>query len=935
MNWRLSSGITLHNSRVQANDAERQTRTAEEILQRLNRQPGVILADEVGMGKTYVALAVAVSVIEATRRQQPVVVLVPPAVAEKWRTEWHVFSDYCLGNDHGIRAASPVRKGSELLKLLDDPVETRAHLILVTHSALSNRLTDPFVRLALLRQATLYRRDLASQRRPLARFAGELLNYRDFRDEQLVEGLLAHNPSQWRRVWQRLQPARSMEDDPVPAALLEVLPQADLEPLRDAIRNIPMRRSQHFAMRIQAARLALAKSLDTVWHACLARFDAHLPLVILDEAHHVKNDNLLAGLFESDGPLGRVFERMLFLTATPFQLRHQELLRVLDRFRGVRWPSDAAYESFAQQCSELGAALDRARGAALRLEYAWGRLDSTHTPWVSRETFQSLEDTPAPVRAAVNAAKEASARLQEAEQLLKPWVIRHRRTGSTGRRYLAGRGIVDGQDSDVGLLVEGAATLPFLLAARAQALAALKGSDGLATTRATYAYGLASSFEAYLDTRRNQIDGLDRAPDEPAPRQPRPDPQLTWYLDRIERALPRDGHDGWTDHPKVAATTGRVLDLWRDGEKVLVFCFYRETGRALRSHISRALQQEVVAKAAAVLGLDPADHDAVLVELERQADRLLRSDSQGFQRFNEYVRGLTTGLDDRSAARVSDTVTRFMRTPSFLVRFAELTKRMTVDNLIAGLERKDGSGSTLAMRIRQFSSSMQEKVDEEREALFAALTRIQTGSIIATADHFDPSERSKHREHLLPNVRLANGEVRRDTRERLMLAFNTPFFPEVLVASSVMAEGVDLHRECRHVIHHDLDWNPSTLEQRTGRVDRIRSRAAHTGQPVVVYEPYVAGTHDEKMFRVVKDRERWFGIVMGQTPETSERATERQAARVPLPDHLAHALTLDLSVFPDGPGDALIVTQRRPDQGEPLSSPPTANLHAVDHPAFE
>ena len=59
-----------------------------------------------------------------------------------------------------------------------------------------------------------------------------------------------------------------------------------------------------------------------------------------------------------------------------------------------------------------------------------------------------------------------------------------------------------------------------------------------------------------------------------------------------------------------------------------------------------------------------------------------------------------------------------------------------------------------------------------------------------------------------------------------MLAFNTPFFPEVLVASSVMAEGVDLQQDCRHVIHHDLDWNPSTLEQRTGRrPHRIEGRA--------------------------------------------------------------------------------------------------------------
>jgi superfamily II DNA/RNA helicase len=74
-----------------------------------------------------------------------------------------------------------------------------------------------------------------------------------------------------------------------------------------------------------------------------------------------------------------------------------------------------------------------------------------------------------------------------------------------------------------------------------------------------------------------------------------------------------------------------------------------------------------------------------------------------------------------------------------------------------------------------------------------------------------------------------------------MLCFNTPFFPEMLIASAVMAEGVDLHLDCRHVIHHDLDWNPSILEQRTGRVDRLGSKAAVTKKPIVIFEPYVGG----------------------------------------------------------------------------------------------
>lgn len=109
---------------------------------------------------------------------------------------------------------------------------------------------------------------------------------------------------------------------------------------------------------------------------------------------------------------------------------------------------------------------------------------------------------------------------------------------------------------------------------------------------------------------------------------------------------------------------------------------------------------------------------------------------------------------------------------------------------------------------------------------------------------------------ILPNVRLANGDVRVETRNMLVAAFNMPFFPEVLISSSVLSEGVDLHWECRTVIHHDLDWNPSTLEQRTRRLDRIGSLSEKVDQPIEIYEPYTSGLQDEKTYKVVKDRAR-------------------------------------------------------------------------------
>jgi hypothetical protein len=59
----------------------------------------------------------------------------------------------------------------------------------------------------------------------------------------------------------------------------------------------------------------------------------------------------------------------------------------------------------------------------------------------------------------------------------------------------------------------------------------------------------------------------------------------------------------------------------------------------------------------------------------------------------------------------------------------------------------------------------------------------------------------------------------------------------------------------------------------------------HRGLP-----PYLAATQDEKMSRVVTDRERWFGILMGDSYPTSEASTESTAARLSLPDAIAKSL---------------------------------------------
>lgn len=61
-------------------------------------------------------------------------------------------------------------------------------------------------------------------------------------------------------------------------------------------------------------------------------------------------------------------------------------------------------------------------------------------------------------------------------------------------------------------------------------------------------------------------------------------------------------------------------------------------------------------------------------------------------------------------------------------------------------------------------------------------------------------------------------QLRADT---LRDAFNSPFWPHILVTTSVGQEGLDFHVWCRSLLHWDLASNPVDLEQREGRIQRF------------------------------------------------------------------------------------------------------------------
>ena len=268
-------------------------------------------------------------------------------------------------------------------------------------------------------------------------------------------------------------------------------------------------------------------------------------------------------------------------------------------------------------------------------------------------------------------------------------------------------------------------------------------------------------------------------------------------------------------------------------------------------------------------------------------------------------------LPARLRALAARMLRRVIRSPGFLARFIldDPGTRPDFDDDAAD----DDWTSLIHQRYRTppaAGESARERFDAYLETLWRAVDLEEQIAVY--------EEASRNRD----NVARVTGAVAGSERDRLFTGFNTPLFPEVLIVTTVGQEGIDLHRECRHVIHHDLPWNPATLEQRTGRVDRIgskteRLRGNSNGDcSLDVAVPYIAGTYDEYRFRVVHGRANIFEVTMGgkyvvdghkAVPDAMEADYlgddfgKRGVVWTPIPETIAAELRLHLEAeSPDG-----------------------------------
>lgn len=1033
--------------------AGRQERTVDALLERLfhedpdQRREAVVLADEVGLGKTFVALCVAWSVWRGQRSvpklaRGPVLVVTPTsrALYNKWFDEACKFRDLVLPK--ADRGAFVIERAERLETLLTAMRKKKTALVIARASALGGRIGDQVTdhgRLVLLHHLAKQHGLSVGARARLAPHDSRV-NLQFHQTSTLLRQLNTLLHQRWTELGGS---APTLTLDHVAKGLRRL---GRVEDLRTKGHNL--RLIEGYIQTLSGNKRAYLPGAGTL-HGHFSRMlrcvlaeaaGVRTPLVIVDEIHNWKNHPTSYAHFRL--LFGRRFDRLLGLSATPFQLHTGELVQVLATAECLRLPRPRL-DRLAAQRQQLREELHAAEAAGLTLREAWSAVEPADLPEVERAWAQGEDQ---PVRPRVQRALEAARAVKHAHASLRahlhPVVVRHRRE-TDHRRWLVGKqataaGALGSRSLtwQPGLDVTGDAELVHYLAMRAEhERKGRKGTPGLGAE-------LGGSFAHFRGAPLRRME-RDAGRGEAAA-----------YLGFVRRVVGSDDHpqDG-LQHPKIEVTSQRALDHWRRGEKTLVFCFNTATAQAVHHSVQRAIEDWRDAELAKRLGVSrqrlparlrnlqaqlrdrrkrlhllfqlyplaqapgvPLGARTPAVTLRRELSVLLALHGPPHRRrgslhpdLRRVIAAAETVLARRLAARwrpligddpVSlDWLERMVQDSWVLERGAAVEGIRRASSHPADLDADEqdaasdtasedptaawrsalanplvtdalapylGGGQSPSLLLEHHQDALTE-LPAAAQRLAAQMFRrlLISPEFLAryVLPHIDPDDEST--DPWVPLIReayvspLAAGEslqgrfaayletlasaakvggglerlrdaltirnavqrvfggVSGHDRTRYFTGFNTPAFPEVLVVTSVGQEGIDLHRECRHVIHHDLPWNPAILEQRTGRVDRIGSKTERLRASVDpeatldVVVPYLWGTYDQRVFEVVHGRAHLFEVTMGgdyrldgrQQEEWGDDAAttddtageEGGRGAVPLPECIAAELRLRLT----------------------------------------
>lgn len=116
------------------------------------------------------------------------------------------------------------------------------------------------------------------------------------------------------------------------------------------------------------------------------------------------------------------------------------------------------------------------------------------------------------------------------------------------------------------------------------------------------------------------------------------------------------------------------------------------------------------------------------------------------------------------------------------------------------------------------------------------------------------------------------GDLDQRGRDHVTAAFNNAAHPvRVLIATDAASEGLNLQETARYVLHFDIPWNPSRLEQRNGRLDRH-------GQARDVFVHHFSSADDQDLAFIARivGKVHQIRTDLGATGEIFSRGFERR-----------------------------------------------------------
>jgi len=364
-----------------------------------------------------------------------------------------------------------------------------------------------------------------------------------------------------------------------------------------------------------------------------------------------------------------------------------------------------------------------------------------------------------------------------------------------------------------------------------------------------------------------------------------------WWLNAIGQAF-NQGDESLFEHPAIKGAVEAIEKETRQGEKVLVFGRFTRPLRALvdllnaREMLRRVQNNEswpqakvhgdrdgdaensewLAVRAAHRQLMSPLQLDAldetlrIRYERERQRreqfrERLIPEIERGFQ-------GHSWGAHFKA---IFDAFRRSVDANTPGERVEQHSLALVARAMMELLEGPDAEASEYANTFCQIVEAVCDNDDADDDDY-----EIDADEASKLWDELETRLRDEYTRTQGGFARLMYGGTSPESRRMIQLAFNRAnSFPRVLVAQSLVGrEGLNLHKSCRIVVLLHPEWNPGVVEQQIGRVDRVDSRWSNELKkalnsktpadqlPRIEVRPVIfRGTYDEHNWRVL--RERW------------------------------------------------------------------------------